>query len=84
MQFHITSSESVALAEGSNRNQGKLMFWVDSFRWTTPTSMDEEDVVLTDGTMNHIRVRLASQQVLVEPLTAILEGLSEIDRYIDR
>lgn len=49
-------------------------------RWRAPTSLDEEDVILTDGTMNHVRVRLASQQVLVEPLTAILEGLSEIDR----
>lgn len=40
--------------------------------------MDEEDVVLTDWTMNHVRVRLASQQMLIEPLTAILEGLSKI------
>lgn len=44
----------------------------------TCTSMDEEDVVLTDWTMNHVWVRLASQQMLIEPLTAILEGLSKI------
>lgn len=51
----------------------------DFFRWRAPTSVDEEDIVLTDGTMNHVWVWLASQQVLVEPLTAILEGLSEIN-----
>lgn len=39
------------------------------------TSVDEQDVVLIDRTMNHVRVRLAGQQMLVEPFTAILEGL---------
>lgn len=39
------------------------------------TSVDEQDVVLVDRTMNHVRVGLAGQQVLVEPLTAVLEGL---------
>ena len=42
---------------------------------TVCTSVDEEDVVLVDRTMNHVWVWLAGQQMLVEPLTAILEGL---------
>lgn len=48
--------------------------------WTTqgsaaPTSVDEQDVVLIDRPMKHLRVHLAGQQMLVEPFTAILEGL---------
>lgn len=39
------------------------------------TSVDEQDVVLVDRTVNHVRVGLAGQQMLVEPLAAILEGL---------
>lgn len=39
------------------------------------TSVDEQDVVLIDRTMNHVGVWLTGQQMLVEPLAAIFEGL---------
>lgn len=44
------------------------------------TSVDEQDVVLVDRTMNHVWVRLAGQQMLIEPLAAIFEGLREKTR----
>lgn len=39
--------------------------------------MDEQDVVLVDGSVDHVRVGLARQQVLVEPLTPVLKRLRE-------
>lgn len=39
------------------------------------TSVDEQDVVLVDRAVNHVGVWLAGQQMLVEPLGAVLEGL---------
>lgn len=39
------------------------------------TSMDEKDITLIDRAMNHVRVWLSGQKMLVEPLTAILEWL---------
>lgn len=50
--------------------------WAPTRVHAAPTSVDEQDVVLVDRTVNHVRVRLAGQQMLVEPLAAILEGLT--------
>lgn len=40
------------------------------------TSVDEQHIILIDWTMNHVRIWLAGQQMLVEPLTPILKGLT--------
>lgn len=39
------------------------------------TSVDEQDVILVDGPVDHIRIRLPRQQVLVEPLASVLKRL---------
>lgn len=46
------------------------------------TSVDEQHIVLIDRTMNHVRIRLAGQQMLVEPLTPILKGLTGRQDFI--